>query len=423
MRTEYNLPQAMSRMQPVRLALAFFLALAATAHASPAQAAERGQIAERSGRWDAQVSAFAKKIAAISGPATATLEMRNISALTSEQAAAVGRMLELQMRANGVQIRGEHEASIRIRVTFSDNQRGLVWIAEVQQGPETRVAMIEVAEERAPGAAHSALPFTLQSALLLSSPEVLLDVQPLTRPPGTLAALTTHSVALYEQQGGRWQQVREVPIALQLPLPRDPRGRIVPAQDHSFDLYLPGGSCGAAADTANVALNCIASDDPWPLAGQSAFYNSARNYFTGVLAPGVGRPIPPFFSAAPLGESKSVQWLFARVDGRASIFDRGTEHIVSGAARTWGSDIAAVHTGCASGTQLLASESGLGTPTDSLQAFEIAGSDAQPASAPLKFNGPITALWAAPEASTATVVVHTPQGGYDAYSVSLACNQ
>ena len=30
----------------------------------------------------------------------------------------------------------------------------------------------------------------------------------------------------------------------------------------------------------------------------SAFYNSARNYFTGVVTPSVGVDLPPFYAAA-----------------------------------------------------------------------------------------------------------------------------
>jgi hypothetical protein len=131
----------------------------------------------------------------------------------------------------------------------------------------------------------------------------------------------------------------------------------------------------------------------------------------------------PFYSAAPISQAKYTLWIFAGVDGRINSFDGANERRFGGAARGWGSDFAALHSGCGSGTQLLATESGAGTPADSLQAFEIADREPLAASAPLKFNGSITALWSTPGASTATVVVRTVQGGYDAYSVSLACGE
>ncbi len=397
-----------------------------------------GATAQASERWDSQLTSFAKKIAAVSGPATATLDMRNLSSLPAEQASSLRRTLESQLRAAGVQLRPEHEASVGIRVTLSTNRRGWLWIAEIQQGTEIRVTMLEVSEERASAAGAGTQAMTLQSSLLFSTSDILLDVQPLGTPQPTLAALTTRSALLYEQQGGRWKLLRELPLPLQVSLPRDPRGRIVPASDHPFDLFFPGGNCAAAQDRAisdrptgdragapanAIALSCIASDDPWPLGGQSAVYNPARNYFTGVLLPGIGRAMAPFYSAAPISQAKYTLWIFAGVDGRVSSFDGANERRFSGAARAWGSDLAALHSGCGSGTQLLATESGAGTPSDSLQAFEIADREPLAASAPLKFNGSITALWSTPGAKTATAVVHMAQGGYDAYSVSLACGE
>ncbi len=397
-----------------------------------------GATAQASERWDSQLTSFAKKIAAVSGPATATLDMRNLSSLPAEQASSLRRTLESQLRAAGVQLRPEHEASVGIRVTLSTNRRGWLWIAEIQQGAEIRVTMLEVSEERAAATGAGTKAMTLQSSLLFSTSDILLDVQPLGTPQPTLAALTTRSALLYEQQGGRWKLLRELPLPLQVSLPRDPRGRIVPASDHPFDLFFPGGNCAAAQDRAisdrptgdragapanAIALSCIASDDPWPLGGQSAVYNPARNYFTGVLLPGIGRAMAPFYSAAPISQAKYTLWIFAGVDGRVSSFDGANERRFSGAARAWGSDLAALHSGCGSGTQLLATESGAGTPSDSLQAFEIADREPLAASAPLKFNGSITALWSTLGAKTATAVVHTAQGGYDAYSVSLACGE
>jgi hypothetical protein len=291
----------------------------------------------------------------------------------------------------------------------------------VQQGTEKRVVMLEVHQQSAAAAGQTALPISLRSSLLLSTTDVLLDVQPLRTQPW-MAALTTRSVILYEKRVGQWEPLRSIPITLPV-ITRDPRGRIVPAADHPFDLFLPGANCAASGDRADaVTLNCIASDDPWPVETQRAIYNSARNYFTGVLLPGVGRPVAQFYSAAAIPTAKYTLWIFAGVDGRAVSFDGANERAIGGAARNWGSDIAAVHTNCGSGTQVLASESGSALSGDSIQAFEIAEREAVALSAPLKFAGGITALWTT-GGDTATAIVHTVQGGYDAYSITPVCNR
>jgi len=401
--------QKMRRLGYRFLGLTLLFAVAATC----AQAAER---------FDDSVSEFAQRISSLAGPGTATLELHNASALPEDQAAAVGRALKQQLRNAGIQLRTTNDAITDIRVTLSENQRGWLWIAEIRQGTENRVAMIELPGKRATNLTASTAHFTLRSALLLSTDEALLDLQTLRAPQGAMAALMPGSVVLYEQHGGRWTPTRTLPIPAGPPLPRDLRGKIVPAADHPFDVYLPGQSCTASADAAAaITLNCVASDDPWPLGAQRAFYNSARNYFTGVLAPGLGRTVPAFYSATALPRANYTLWLFAGVDGRVRAVDGANEVQIGAAAHNWGADIVAIQTGC--GMQVLATGSGTDPGSDSLQAFEIADREPSAASAPLKVNGSITALWPTEGNAEAIAILRTPQGGYDAYNITLACNQ
>ncbi len=406
----YNSLQAMTRLRHTLFGLFLLLTIAA----AYAQAE----------RFEESTAELAQKISAVAGPGTATLELHNVSSLSEDQVAAISHALDRQLRSAGVQLRPTHDAATEIRVTFSENQRGWLWIAEIRQGTESRVVMIELPAERAASPPANSAILTLRSSLLLSAREPLLDLQTIHQPQAAMAALTPGSVVLYEQLNGHWKPSRTLPISGNSPLPRDPHGRIVPGTDHLFDVYLPGQTCTASADAAAaITINCYASDDPWPLGAQRAFYNSARNYFTGVLAPGLGRTVPAFYSAAVLPRAKRMVWLFAGIDGHVRVLD-GVDEIQLGAtARNWGADITAVQTACGSGIQVLAAESGTDATSDSLQAFEIAGREPSAASAPLKFNGSITALWPAPDNAAATTIVHTPQGGYDAYGITLVCNQ
>jgi hypothetical protein len=413
---DYNALQAMTRLRHRFLGLTLLLTIAATC-------------AQAAGRFDDSVAELAQKLSALAGPGTATLELHNASSLAEDQVAAIGLALERQLRSAGVQLRPAHDGATDIRVTFSENQRGWLWIAEIRQGTENRVAMIELPGARATSSPANSALLALRSSLLLSTREPLLDLQPLRPPQAAMAALMPGSVVLYEQQSGRWKPSRTLPMSANPPLPRDPRGKIVPGADHPFDVYLPGQTCTASAGAeAAITLDCHASDDPWPLGTQRAFYNSARNYFTGLLGPaleqrGLGRRVPAFYSAAALPRAKYTLWLFAGVDGRVRALDGVNELQLGAAARNWGADIAAIQTACGSGMQVLAAESGTDVTSDSLQAFEIADREPSAASAPLRFNGSITALWPTAENAAATAIIHTPQGGYDAYSITLACNQ
>jgi hypothetical protein len=89
--------------------------------------------------------------------------------------------------------------------------------------------------------------------------------------------------------------------------------------------------------------------------------------------------------------------------------------------RDWGSDFAALQSGCGAGTQIVASGSGeaLG---DSLRAYELPAQEAIPASAPLAMDGTVTAMWSAPDGKSLFAVVRNAADQYEVDRVSASCN-
>ena len=373
--------------------------------------------------WDSPAEGMAHKIAAVCGPGTATLDVQNASSLPSSELPSIRRALDAQLRAAGIQFRAQHDAANAIRVTVRENVRGWLWVAEVTQGTDTRIVMLEVPAERTSAAIPQSSLVTLNSTLVVSSAEPLLDVQLLDA--NTLLTLTPRSVTVYQRQPDHWQALGTQPIVTTVPVPRDPRGRLALASA-GYEIFLPGVHCTSAAISA--APDCRESDDPWPLAPngttniqpQSGFYNSGRNFFTGIISPGLGRQLPAFFSAAPNARAKDTQWVFTLLDGRAVAEDATGEQRIGGATRTWGSDIVSVQSECGAKQQILATSTANDNAEDSLQAFEVNGRDANAVSTPLKFTGSITALWPATSGS-AIAIIRNVQGGYDAYSITLAC--
>jgi hypothetical protein len=174
-------------------------------------------------------------------------------------------------------------------------------------------------------------------------------------------------------------------------------------------------------------LNCRESDDPWPVGSDqfhlSAFFAPARNFFTGVLVPGLGKQTtaPTFYSAATLPREKYTLALFAGVDGQVHVLDGISDRIAGNLG--WGSDIASVHTECGSGWQVLATQSGTG-PADSIRSYEIPDREPVLVSQPLEFGGQITALWSESNGNTAVAVSRNSETGkYEAYRLSIACSQ
>src|SRR5208283_5986432 len=125
-------------------------------------------------------------------------------------------------------------------------------------------------------------------------------------------------VSIYRQQGlnpaGRWELEASLPIAHTRAFPRDLRGRLLLRRDHLFDIYLPGTFCKSSA-VAPLTLACNDNDAPWSLTPEDtsvrAFYAAARNFFTGVLSPGIGKisNVPSFYSAAALARPNSTLWV------------------------------------------------------------------------------------------------------------------
>src|SRR6516164_1250545 len=92
--------------------------------------------------WNQPASQLVRGIVAITGPGAASITYRNQSSLPSDQTDAIQRAIENQLRMSGVRLTSSTNAAAEIRVTFSENAQGYVWIAEVQQGSDARVTMV-----------------------------------------------------------------------------------------------------------------------------------------------------------------------------------------------------------------------------------------------------------------------------------------
>ena len=176
-------------------------------------------------------------------------------------------------------------------------------------------------------------------------------------------------------------------------------------------------------------MHCVESDDPWPISTSvssdnaprlKAFHSASRNFFTGMVVPALGADLPPFYSASPVPRPDGVRWLINGVDGKVQIVENGALKPVAG-SRDWGSDFAALHTGCGAGTQIVTSSSGAAA-IDSLRAFEIPAQEAIPASAPLGMDGTVTALWTAHDDNSILAVVRKADDQYEVDRVTALCN-
>jgi hypothetical protein len=385
---------------------------------------------------------LAHKIAAAAGPGAFALEVTNRSSLDDKSVREVRSALEAELHVEGVHTAKAEQAMGTVEVVLSESLREYVWTAELVIGfDEKKVALVSLPRSPTGAPFAAALPIVLKTTLLIAQEQPMLDVALVEMPGGSrLLVLDDGMVAIYRHQGmnpaGRWELEASLPIAHSRTFPRDLRGRLLLRRDHLFDVYLPGTFCRTnSSAVAPLTLTCIDSDDPWPLTpddgGVRAFFAAARNFFTGALSPGIGKVsnVPSFYSAAALPRSSYTLWALAAVDGSLHLVDGMMDQVIRGVK--WESDLAAVHSSCGTGTQLLVSESEnpgrgdseRGSPQrDGLRAFEIPDRDPVAASSAVEFDGQIVALWPESSGNSATAIVKRKDTGwYEAYRVSISC--
>lgn len=132
----------------------------------------------------------------------------------------------------------------------------------------------------------------------------------------------------------------------------------------------------------------------------------------------------PFFSGAAWQSGDQRMWLFAGADGRMRYFQNDLANPAA-TFNGWGSTMAAVHSTCGSGWQILTSAPSDTIRPDSLQAVEIAGREALPVSSPVDLSGAVEALWTAGNYNQVVNGVMQSQatGKYEAFTLTVICNQ
>lgn len=387
--------------------------------------------------WNQPAAALADQIAVVLGPGEARLDLRNLSTIPAADLPQIRSLLQRDLKAHGVQISGSESAN-SIRITLSENARERLWVAEVVEGNEKQVVMVHVA----PGTAVEALApsgLTLRSQVIFTSPDPLLAV---LETSGGLVVLEPEQIVVFASAARSWHELTRVSIGQKQALSRDPQGLLLPTPDGSgFTAWLAGTECLGSPAAGTWTITCHQSDDPWPLlqaitstgpVAMSAFFNGARDYFTGIITPSPGVDLPPFYSAALIPRAAGgTALLIGGIDGKVQLLEtsgaapanalsQATLKSVAG-TRDWGSDFALVRSGCGSGAQIIADASGE-APSDSLRAFDLPGFEAVPISTPLSVPGTVTALWDAPDGRSVLAIVRSVTNQYEVDRVSALCN-
>ncbi|MGD0096632.1 MAG: hypothetical protein ABSB60_09055, partial [Terracidiphilus sp.] len=157
--------------------------------------------------WEQPAVALAKQIAGILGHGQAHLTIRNNSRISTDEIPAIRRALEEALKARGVQASGAESANT-IRVTLSENIREGLWVAEIVEGNETRLAMIGLEA----GASHqevSTSAITLHKQVMLTTTEPVLAALEIA---GSYVLIEPEEIVIFDHSAGRWQEQDRVGI-------------------------------------------------------------------------------------------------------------------------------------------------------------------------------------------------------------------
>ena len=377
--------------------------------------------------WSTPEQDLAKKIAAVTGPGAIAVTVVNQSALGQKDVDQISSGLRSRLETSGLRAAKDEQAAASVKITLSENLGKYVWVAEIRQGEgDPSVVMVSIPRGDSVGFVRDTAALAIRKVPLWAQEQRILDVAVLEEgsTPSHIAVLDPDKVTLYRAAEGRWRQEQELVIAHTHPWPRDMRGRLFLRQDHLFDVYMPGVFCQSSKQ-APLSLTCHDSDDPWPLRSDSAqggFFAANRNFFTGALAPGIGKQasVAKFYSAAAVPRPAYVLWLLTGIDRQVHLLDGISDQT---ARWDWGSDIADVKSTCGSGWQVLTTHAG-NDSTDSIRAYEFPDRDPVPVSQPVEFGGAVTALWTEAKGASAVAVVHNLKtGNYEALRLSIVCGQ
>jgi hypothetical protein len=351
---------------------------------------------------------LAGKIAANLGPTTEVgFAFQALASLETEEVVLARQAIENELRARGLKIVKDSQSSEKVSITLAETFQQYIWVAEIRRERGNRVVMTT---QPRTASKDEALRMTIQSRLLYEQGDPILDVKPIG---DEMLVLDPKRLALFRRQNDRWTVAASVPLKPPHSFPRDVRGRLEDAGD-AIKAHLPGLSCTGTVKPA-FELNCSQDETPWPLGLGSTTPAFSKNFFT-------QEKIPAFFSAARVEDDGTDLLVITGTDGRTSLFDEATGQ--AGTIDGWGSEIAAVDSGCGGRRQVFAALSTDPREHGVIQAFEIAHRKAVATSSTVPFPGPITSLWPVTNQNAAIAVSRNIKTGrYAAYYLSIACSR
>jgi len=332
---------------------------------------------------------------------TASLEIRNLSSMPAPDLSHFRTVLDQELRKAGLPMTAT-QPETRVRVTVSENARGLLLVTELLSGDNRRVIMQPWI---APPATETKPRLKIVRKPIWEQSEPVLDLL-LLDSGSEMLVLSPTAVTAFRMIDGKWVTSGVAVLSPARPPARDPRGRLE-ITTGGLRVYLPGTTCGGGLQPT-LRFTCTGGNETWPVNTRDssiiAHWVTDRNILK-------SEGFQNAFYAAADG------W-FSTADHR--IIDRAGNVLI--VPEAWGSDFANVESACGATPAILVSGPGDNPNRDQVVAYEIASGHAAPTSDPMTVQGQVTALWPAEIGGQATLVVRNSKtGNYEVLRLGVAC--
>jgi hypothetical protein len=349
-----------------------------------------------------------KLMSALSARDTVSFTLQNRSSLSASDAAAIRAALENALAKSGIRLAPDGQTA-HISVALSETLAAYMWIADVHRNDSSRIFIVNVGRDVRGQPPRAAPSLVIRRELLWEQNQPILDVAFPIEQSGArnMLVLEPKQISFFRWQGDRWVLNGASTLPRNTAVERVPRGSLN-YRGELLSVVFERETCRSSI-TPGTEFKCEGvTQQPSLLADQR--WSLLKNK--------IGMPL----SLTQMNLAGRSVLFLTLPDGSARMYEAGTEH--SAAFTGWGSDIAAVQSGCGTGWQLFATGKGDWTTTDTMQAYEIRDRQALSVSAAIEFPGPITSLRTSDDSrGVLAVVKNLSTYHYEVYHLSIACEK
>jgi hypothetical protein len=185
-----------------------------------------------------------------------SIEMRNDSSLSPNEFASVEQTLRDELENLKVPISTTGTAAVNLKITISENMKGLLLTVEIFHGGASQVILMEASRGLGFHIASYMMPIVLHSKIIWEGPERILDAATVTGPGGfpRLILLLRDALEIRDSAGNIMDTVTFPSVST---LVRDPRGKLETAGNIT-QVVIQSEACNVDTDTLEL-LGCHAA--------------------------------------------------------------------------------------------------------------------------------------------------------------------